>query len=87
MTSLTSSHPLNYLLTCRAVGAGPAARPIFGQLTRAKALVSCLIVALKVPTLEGTSAVIHKISVGTGGKHALSPEGSIRRSVSFGKIG
>ena len=30
------------------------------------------------------TAVIHKISVGAGGKHALSPEESPRRSVSSG---
>ena len=29
------------------------------------------------------TAVIHKISVGAGGKHTLSPEESPRRSVSF----
>ena len=32
------------------------------------------------------TAVIHKISVGAGGKHTLSPEESPRRSVSFGKL-
>ena len=32
------------------------------------------------------TAVIHKISVGVGGKHTLSPEESPRRSVSFGKL-
>ena len=32
------------------------------------------------------TAVIHKISVGAGGKHALSPEESPHRSVSFGKL-
>ena len=33
------------------------------------------------------TAVIHKISVGAqGGKHALSPEESPRRNVSFGKL-
>ena len=32
------------------------------------------------------TAVIHKISVGAGGKHTLSPEESLRRSVSFGKL-
>ena len=30
------------------------------------------------------TAVIHKISVGAGGKHTLSPEESLRRSVSLG---
>ena len=30
------------------------------------------------------TAIIHKISVGTGVKHTLSPEESLRRSVSFG---
>ena len=34
------------------------------------------------------TCVIHKISVGAGGKHTfeLSPEESLRRSVSFGKL-
>ena len=32
------------------------------------------------------TAVIHKISVGARGKHTLSPEESLRRSVSFGNI-
>ena len=32
------------------------------------------------------TAVINKISVGAGGKHTLSPEESLRRSVSFGKL-
>ena len=32
------------------------------------------------------TAVIHKISVGAGGKHTLSPEESLRRSVSLGKL-
>ena len=30
------------------------------------------------------TAVIHKISAGVGGKHTLSPEESLRRSVSLG---
>ena len=30
------------------------------------------------------SVVIHKISVGAGGKHTLSPQESLRRSVSLG---
>ena len=30
------------------------------------------------------TAVIHKISVGAGGKHTLSPEESLRRSVNLG---
>ena len=30
------------------------------------------------------TAVVHKISVGAGGKHTLSPEESLRRSVSLG---
>ena len=73
--------------------AGPAAAgPILGQLTPAKMPYELWwvvqVVALKVATLEGTSetAVIHKISVGAGGKHTLSPEESLRRSVSFGKL-
>ena len=32
------------------------------------------------------TAVIYEISVGAGGKHTLSPEESLRRSVSFGKL-
>ena len=32
------------------------------------------------------TAVIRKISVGAGGKHTLSPEESLRRSVRFGKL-
>ena len=32
------------------------------------------------------TAVIHKISVGAEGKHTLSPEESLSRSVSFGKL-
>ena len=34
------------------------------------------------------TSVIHKVSVGAGGKHIfkLSPEESLRRSVSFGKL-
>ena len=32
------------------------------------------------------TAVIHKISVGAGGKYTLSPEESPRRSVSFEKL-
>ena len=32
------------------------------------------------------TAVINKISVGGGGKHTLSPEESLRRSLSFGKL-
>ena len=67
----------------RAVGAGPAgpvaAGPIFCQLTRAKMLVGCSIVALKV-AMKGPrmTAVIHKISVGAGEKHTLLPEESLR---------
>ena len=30
------------------------------------------------------TAVVHKISVGVGGKHTLSPEENLRRSVSLG---
>ena len=30
------------------------------------------------------TAIIHKISVGAGGKHTLLPEKSLRRSVSLG---
>ena len=32
------------------------------------------------------TAVIHKISVGAEGKHTLSPEESLSRSASFGKL-
>ena len=32
------------------------------------------------------TAVIHKIPVGGGEKHTLSPEESLRRSVGFGKV-
>ena len=32
------------------------------------------------------AVVIHKISVGAGVKHTLSPEESLRRSVNFGKL-
>ena len=32
------------------------------------------------------TTVIHKIFVGAGGKHTLSPEESLRGSVSFGKL-
>ena len=32
------------------------------------------------------TAVIHKLSVGAGGKHTLSPKESLRQSVSFGKL-
>ena len=32
------------------------------------------------------TAVIHKIYVGAEGKHTLSPEESLSRSVSFGKL-
>ena len=50
--------------------------------------MGCSIVALKVATLEGTSddSCHHKISVGVGRKHTLSPEESLRRNVSFGKL-
>ena len=41
--------------------------------------MDCSVVALKVATLEGTSDV-HKISVGAGGKHTLSPEKSLREA-------
>ena len=50
--------------------------------------MGCSIVALKVATLElkgpRMTAIIHKISVGTEEKHTLSPEESLRRSVSLG---
>ena len=76
-------------MNSRAVGAGPAgpavAGPIFGQLTHAKmpSLVGCSNVTLKGPRM---TAVIHKIYVGAEGKHILSPEESLSRSVSFGKL-
>ena len=69
--------PIQYIQS-RAVGAGPAgpaaAGPIFGQLTRAKmpyagmsfgGLFNC-------SAQTRMTAVIHKSSVGAGGKHTLS---------------
>ena len=48
--------------------------------------MGCSIVALKVATLKGPrmTTIIHKTSVGTGGKHTLSREESLRRNVSLG---
>ena len=70
--------------TCRAVGAGPAgpaaAGPIFGHLTRAKmpppmsfgGLFNCYSKSSYAEKGPRMTAVIHKISVGAGGKHTVA---------------
>ena len=77
---------LQTVLIARAIGAGPAgpaaAGAIFGQTNPRKNAIRASAGCSIVTTLAG----IHKLSVGAGGKHTLSPEESPRQGVSFGKL-
>ena len=85
-TPFTTTYCIQFVRQSRAVGAGPAgpaaAGPIFGQTNPRKNAVRASAGCSIITTLAG----IHKLSVGAGGKHALSLEESRRQGVSFGKL-